>query len=56
MDFMLAVEARQEATLCIDVPLMEFMAIKATVSEIGRKVAERLLKRFKKGSGRQYIV
>ena len=45
---MLAVEARQEATLGMDVPLMEFMAIQATFRDIGKKVAEALLKRHGK--------
>ena len=56
MDSMLAVEVRREATPGIDVPLLEFMATKATVGKIGRRVAEGLLERFKKGKGRRYIV
>ena len=52
MDSMLAVEARQGATLGIDVPLVDLMANRATVGDIGRKVAQGLLKRFqKKGEG-----
>lgn len=39
---------RQEATLGVDVPLMEFMAIQVTVGDIGRKVAEGVLKRHGK--------
>ncbi|KAL8737201.1 MAG: hypothetical protein Q9181_001927 [Wetmoreana brouardii] len=42
MDSMLAVEARQQATLGIEIPTTEFMASTATVGEIGRKVAEGL--------------
>ena len=37
---MLAVKAQQEATLGIDMPLMEFIAVQATVGNIGTKVAE----------------
>ena len=43
MDSMLAVQARQEITLGIDVPLMEFMDNRATVGDIAGKVAEGLL-------------
>ena len=49
MDSMLAVEARQEATLGIDVSLTGFMATKATVGGIGRMVADGLPSQFKKG-------
>ena len=48
MDSMLAVEARQGATLGVDVPLVDLMANRATVGDIGNKVAQGLLKRFKK--------
>ena len=49
MDSMLAVEARQEVTLGIDVPLIDFMAAKATVGDIGKRVVEGLLQRSTKG-------
>ena len=42
MDSMLAVEARQGATLGINVPLVDLMANKATVGDIARKVADGL--------------
>ena len=48
MDSMLAVEARQEVTLGVDVPLIDFMAVKATVGDIGKRVAEGLLQRSNK--------
>ena len=49
MDSMLAVQARQEVTLGVDVPLMEFMDNRATVGDVGGRVAEGLLKLSTKG-------
>lgn len=49
MDSMLAVMARQEVTLGVDVPLVDFVSPMVTVCQIGNKVAEGLLSRHKKG-------
>jgi len=51
MDSMLAVMARQEATLGKDVPLADFTATMITVGEVGRKVADGLLSQHKKAEG-----
>ncbi|KAM0799448.1 hypothetical protein BDR22DRAFT_933683 [Usnea florida] len=48
MDSMMAVEARREVTLGVDVPLIDFMTTKATVGDIGRKVVEGLEQRSTK--------
>lgn len=49
MDSMLAVMARQEATLGTDVPLTHLTAPVTTVGEIGAEVAEGLWSSYKKG-------
>lgn len=48
MDSMLAVEARQQVTLGVDVPLVDFMTTTTTGGQVAKVVAEGLLK----GEGR----
>ena len=45
MDSMLAVEARQQVTLGVDVPLVDFMTTTSTGGQLAKVVAEGLLKR-----------